>query len=634
MSNDLVNFVYDRTIDYIENRAQDNNIRYDYATYMSSGKWNNQEMGNVVDAIVAVAGERLRDCRGEREENNMINTTVANIVDAHAGYVAMSDRKLTDSVDDTTYHSLKKAAGVWEDILNELSGRGRGRGRERDSRSRDTGVGRRSVFAGSESVGQRRGVFDRDDREDTRAAGNGTFGGGMPVVNRSRVFDEPADKPEARFATQRPAFTPGARPFEEPVEKQPLRDNQEVQTDGPDTSLPRPYDNFTSNGEQWQLAHLSKFVWAASPKQLIRRAYDPDQEVRFLVKGVDGSIREEFVPMTADLTEESHVIRSSARPHRPRSQHERFDGDVVMPGADIDAVDLDAAENTYRCAVRAYLGEVDINNPFIREKAAYIGTLEEGILSAAGLASKHDNDVVATNAIQGTMMAADSATIKGLEAIGSISPSDSDLLVVQQRLKTLRGTMTENVMAYVDRHFTNEVNSALRDQFGMGSLSIDSFVEDFEALLGCKAFKKMGASYSAQFLSRTKIIMASLWYMVDADERMEYLDCGDLLVKSDEDCENYTKFRENVVVLFKPAAYVHVKANLDLFGMVTSEMRVPARTGQGADPTMADLLRGLYAIGRKTTGGGPIYMVTADNICVELVAASGARDIVGIRLAR
>ncbi|MCY1468614.1 hypothetical protein D9M68_17970 [compost metagenome] len=635
MSNELANFVYDRTIDYIENRAQDNQIRYDYASYMSSGNWNNQEMGNVVDAVVAVVGQRLRDARDQREENAMITSAVTNIVDAHAGYVAMSDRKLVDSVDDNTYHSLKKAAGVWEDILNELSGGGRGRGRGQDYRTRDSGVGRRSVFGGNEAVGQRRSVFDSSVRgSESRPAGNGTFGSGaIPVVHRSRVFDEPEAQVEARFPTQRAAFTPTARPFERRDEQQPLRDQREEPTDGPDLSSPRPYDNFWSNGENWQLAHLSKFVWATSAKQQTRRSYDPEQEVRFLVKGIDGTIREEFIPMTDDLTEESHVIRSSTRPHRPRNQLERFDGDVVMPGEDIDAIDLDAAENTYRCAVREFLGEVDINNPFIREKAAYIGSHEEGILSAAGLASKHANDVVSTNAIQGTMMAADPATIKGLEAIGSISPSDSDLLVIQQRLKTLRGTMAENVMAYVDRHFTNEVNSSLRDQFGLGTLSIDSFVEDFEDLVNCGAFKKMGTSYAAQFLQRTKVIMSSLWYMVDSEERLEYLDCGDLLPKSDEDDENYTKFRENVAVLFKPAAYVHVKVNLDKFGMVSSEMRVPQRTGQGADPTMADLLRSLYAIGRKTTGGGRIYMVTADNICVELVAASGARDIIGLRLA-
>ena len=129
-----------------------------------------------------------------------------------------------------------------------------------------------------------------------------------------------------------------------------------------------------------------------------------------------------------------------------------------------------------------------------------------------------------------------------------------------------------------------------------------------------------------------RIIMGSLWYMVDKKERLEYIDCGDLLMTADDDPADYVNFRENVVVVFKPHAFLHVKVNLDSFGMVTSEMRVPQRTGQGADPTMADLLCNLHAIGRKTSGGGHVYMVTADNICVELVPASGARDIIGLRL--
>lgn len=635
MSNNLADFVYDRVIDYIENRANDNQIRYDYASYMASSNWNNQEMGNVVDVVVTAVSDEIRGARNDREETNIINSAVVNVVDAHAGYVAMSDRKLMDSVDDGVYHSLKKAAGVWEDILNQLKGGGRGRGRGQDYRSRDNSPGRRSVFAGQEPVGQRRSIFDNNSRDEGGGrAGNGTFGGGgMPNVRTSRVFDEPADNAPvaARFTSQRGTAAPA--PAQTRNERQPLRDTPEqVEGDGPNMDLARPYDSFISNGETWQLAHLSKFVWSCSAKQQTRRSYNPEQEVRFLVKGVDGTIREEFIAMTEDLTEESHVIRSSTRPNRPRNTLDRFEGDVVMPGEDIDAIDLDAAENTYRCAVREFLGEVDVSNPFIREKAAYIGSVEEGVLSAAGLGAKHSNDVVATNAIQGTMMAADPATVSGLESLGAISPSDSDLLVVQQRLKSLRGVVTENVMTHIDRHYTTEVNSALRDQFGLGTLSIDSFTEDFEDLVNCSAFKKLGASYSSQFLARTKIIMASLWYMVDPGERMEFLDCGDLLTKSDDDAEDYTKFRENVVVLFKPAAYLHVKANLDLFGMVSGEMRVPQRTGQGADPAMADLLRNLYAIGRKTAGGGRIYMVTADNMCVELVAASGARDIVGLRL--
>lgn len=627
MPSKFADYVYDRAIDYIENRADDNDIRHDYAVYMSKGQWNNQEMGNLVDAIVVILDDQLRDVRSEREETNIIRTGIANIIDAHAGYIAMSDRRLVDSVDDNTYRSLKKAAGTWEDIIATIRGDSRGRGRD----VRQQSAGRRSVFDNSGGAGQRRDVFgSRDDGN--RPAGNGTFGRGtIPEVRTSRVFDE--DTRQQPIEQRRPSQRASGAELPSREERYALREEEpEVRDGGPDMSSPRPYDDFWSNGENWQLAHRSKWVWAVSAKQQTRRSYDPDQEVRFLVKGVDGTIREEFIQMTNDLSEESHVIRSSTRPNRPRNSLERFEGDVVMPGQDIDAVDLDAAANTYRCAAREFLGEVDTNNPVIREKAAYVANMEEAVLLAAANGAKVPNDVVSINCIQGTMLASDAATVAGLDAIGSISPSDGDLLTVQQRLKSLRGTMTENVMTYVDRHFTNEVNAALRDQFGLGTLSIDSFVEDFDALVKCGRFQKLGASYSAQFLSRTKIIMGSLWYMVDKKERLEYIDCGDLLMTADDDPADYVNFRENVVVVFKPHAFLHVKVNLDSFGMVTSEMRVPQRTGQGADPTMADLLCNLHAIGRKTSGGGHVYMVTADNICVELVPASGARDLIGLRL--
>jgi len=87
------------------------------------------------------------------------------------------------------------------------------------------------------------------------------------------------------------------------------------------------------------------------------------------------------------------------------------------------------------------------------------------------------------------------------------------------------------------------------------------------------------------------------------------------------------------VVLFRPMATIHVKIDADKFGLVTDVVRTPVRSGEGADPEMADLLTSLYAIGRKTTGAGHVYMVTADNICMELVPISGARNIVGIRMA-
>ena len=153
MPSKFADYVYDRAIDYIENRADDNDIRHDYAVYMSKGQWNNQEMGNLVDAIVVILDDQLRDVRSEREETNIIRTGIANIIDAHAGYIAMSDRRLVDSVDDNTYRSLKKAASTWEDIIATIRGDSRGRGRD----VRQQSAGRRSVFDNSGGAGQRRG---------------------------------------------------------------------------------------------------------------------------------------------------------------------------------------------------------------------------------------------------------------------------------------------------------------------------------------------------------------------------------------------------------------------------------------------------------------------------------------------
>ncbi|MNP26682.1 hypothetical protein D3C76_1195470 [compost metagenome] len=120
-------------------------------------------------------------------------------------------------------------------------------------------------------------------------------------------------------------------------------------------------------------------------------------------------------------------------------------------------------------------------------------------------------------------------------------------------------------------------------------------------------------------------------YLTEDDLREEFMECTDLLVQGENDPEAYTAFRKNMVVLFKPVAMIHIKLLAEQLGFVDQEVRVPRRTGEGADPTLCDTLNGLYAIGRKTAGAGRVYVVSADNLIFELVPISGARDIIGIR---
>lgn len=640
MSNDFVNFIYDRTVDYIENRAPDNELREAYANYMSKGNWNNNEMANVVEVIAVIAEDELRSCRSTREEEACIRDVVMTCVDANCGSFGLSDRTLANAVPDEVYTEMKRADAKWNDILNRLSGNTRGGGRNERSTSRSWGGGgggaSRSVFDRGNSYGERRSAFDRSEPREERAS-NSVFAG-RDVVGRSPVFDRHQDERDRAQAPARSAFaqTRERPPAPEPVRREePVRQaapvREEPKQEGPDMSQERPYDDFWMKGENWQIAHRSKFVWSWSPKQQTRRAYDPDQEVRFLVKGVDGQIREEFIQMTDDLVEEAHAIRAHQRPNRTRTTTERVEGDDLFEGKDLDVVDLDALHVTKYYAAKELLQELDITSPYISEQAISVATIEEAAVRVAGDATKNEGDVTATNNIMSVQLAGDPLSIKALESIKSIGVNEGDLLQLQKRLKSLRGTLAENVMNYLDKHFTQEVNSALGDQFGLAKPRIESFVEDFEDLLNCNTFKKQGQAYASQFLSRTRILLASMQYLTEDDLREEFLECTDLLQPGEGDPEAYTEFRKNMVVLFKPVAMVHIKLLAETLGFIDSEVRVPRRTGEGADPTMVDTLNGLYAIGRKTAGAGRVYVVSADNLIFELVPISGARDIIGIR---
>src|SRR5690606_19041363 len=102
----------------------------------------------------------------------------------------------------------------------------------------------------------------------------------------------------------------------------------------------------------------------------------------------------------------------------------------------------------------------------------------------------------------------------------------------------------------------------------------------------------------------------------------------DILPIAEEDPELYRQFREHTVVFFKPMAMVHAKLKAEELGLVDKTVRTPASTGSQA--ALAQTLVDLYAAGRDASATGHVYLMTADNLCFELVPISGARNIIGI----
>lgn len=636
MSN-LANYVLDRTIDYIENRARDNEVRDAYANYMSDSNWNNQEMAKVIDIICIFLDDEIGSCRDERDENALIKELVTTVVNANCGAFAISDRRISDNVPDNVYSDLKRADGLWFDMVGraEDAARGRNRGgrdrrdrddrnsRGRDQRGSDRG---RSVFDRSRAYGQSGTVFDRSEVDDQRQASNSVFSRSIEPAfeeranSRERDREERRPTPQQQPQSQRSGFT---------REPEPLRQEEQQ---GPDLSAKRPYDNFWMNGENWQIAYRSKFVWTSTAAQRARRTFNPYKEVAFLVKNADGVVREEFLPVTKDLEEEAHVIRSQNRPFMRRTTTGREDRDPASGGVDLDDIvglDHERMEDLAKKVPKLIAAEVLASFRASREQTTSVTTIEEAVVKASAEACKNDCDVNLSNNILSVQLPGDSRSNEALTSIKALASSDGDLLQLQRRLKSLRGTLVENVLQYIDRHFTTEVNTTLRDQFGMSTVKIGSFIEDFEDLLNCNTFAKEGPSFANQFLSRTRLLLGSLQYLVEADLREQFNDCADLIKPDDHESQEYKDYCNNLVILFKPLSVVHVRMVSSGLGFVDNVVRAPSRTGPDGD--LAELLSDLYNAGRELTGAGQVVLVTADNLVYELVPIGARREEIGIR---
>ena len=623
----LTNYVYERTVDYIRNSARQNGLRDEYDRYMGAQNYNNNEMQKLVDVIVILAEDALRGSRTEAEDRAIIADTIEAVVIANVAAFAMSDRRISDALPDDIFRDVQRAESDWRRACEKAVAISRG------------GSARPAGYQSSQARSALFGNVQRDNTSVFGSRSNSLFDRQEQAApaRSSSIWDTPNTR-----ATQQQAAAPTgqsdwpARSREEPARQAPVQQPaEEVRQNGPDMSKERPYDDFWLDGEHWQLAHKSNWQWSFSPKQQTRRTYDPDNEVCFLVKDKTGHVREEFLPVVDDLEEASHEIRVSNRPNS-RLVSEREEGDAFVVGNDIDAVDLDVLANTAAYVRKQHIAELEVDKPAIIDTPQTISTVREAAVRVAGEAVRNEADVVAVNNYIPVPMVADAKTLTALETITAISGSDSDLAILAKRLRSLRGVMAENVMDFIDEHFTNEVNAALRDQFGL-TVSIDSFVSDFDDLLECGTFKRLGSGAVAQFLSRTRALLATLQYVNDADSREELVDAMDILPRAEDSTEQaaqaFEDFRKTVAIMFKPMSVLHVKIDSDKFGMVGKEVRTPPRQGQHADVPLATALTSLYHIGRKTSGAGHVYVVTADNIMFELVPISGARDVVGIRLA-
>lgn len=613
------NYVYDRVIDYIEMNADRNPLRRAYARVMSRQNWNNREMGDLCEIIEVAAEEELdRNRRGD--ERDIIKSVIEELVTIHCGYFGVNDPEIRDAASDDVYDDMKRNAARWNGIVRSLSSGGRGH--RDDRRGGFNGYGSGVRQGATRSNGFSSGTRDRDPFGSSRP--NPLAGGGDGSSRRTASAWSTINEDDRRNeSTRTPSWERGQQHANEAATRHARGGDA---TDGPDMTKPRPYDDFVSKGERWQLAHVSEWEWVATPNQPMRRFYNPDQEVCFLVKDANNNIREEFLPVSDDLLEYAHEIRTISRPNAVR-QGTTGDPvvDALMPGSDPDALDIDGHRELTKRMYKNFL-KLDTQSVAVRPDLVTVSSDEEAVVVSVGEGIKHNTDVTVTTCYRAVLLPADEKTHQALETLNAVvSEPGSNLIRLQRTMSSLRGQMAENVLNYIDRHFTQRVNYALKHSFGMGSCQIDSFVDDFEDLFNLKRFQKLGQAYCKQLLERTRNIMLTLNYVVDEAGRLEVIDAMDTLPIEGTLCSEFEEYRKNVVVLFCPMVYLHVKAGSEIFGGVGSSTRTP-------EGELLSTLVDLYKHGFAQVKSPSVRMVTADNVCYDLVAISGARDLVGVRL--
>lgn len=647
MARTIEDAIWDKLIDNIQNDARTNDLRAEYDNVMGDRNYNNRDMTELHNHALKLVELGWDACRNAREEDKLIDDACQVAIDQHIGVWATSDKAIANAIDDDrVFRDLQSAAREFDAVEQEYDraqNRGRG-GRDDRGRGNDRG-GRNNTGLGYSQARVPLGRDDRSRRDDSGTRMTGGFGGGSR--SNSRDTRDRDDRPRENTRHQRDQVTSQRssspltrntqRQEEAPVERSNLQRHEPVDEvtqrgDGPDFSLDRPFDDFWDNNENWQLAHRSSFEWTWTPKQQFCRTYDPEVEVRFLVKDANGNVREEFLPMTDELSFAAHEIKALTRPNetrRIRSGNGR-DEEISLPGNDIDAVDLDKLAGQVEEARKTLISEMNLNSVYVSDSPAVCSTVRDGLIKATSDRLNTDKDVAAVQCMLAEVLPSSGKGMSELEQLSNLIGSDGDLATLQKRLITLRGKVDESVLDVIDRHYTAEVNHSLKHAFGFGGLDIDSFIEDFADLLAVIT-KRRNAGFTSQFLSRTRNLVVSLVIVNGLEERREVINAQDILPEAEEDKEAYTKFRDNAVVLLKPSPAVSINIDLDAFGLVTDEPRVATASGPGADKELRDTLVGLYAIGRRASASGRVRLITADNIELELVAIAGAKDVVGIR---
>lgn len=173
---DYMDDIQHNTIDVIQERAEDNELRIHYFNMMSADNWRNADFKELVlmiaDVIdIAIASRKFRDVR------DAVISVVEDVVSLHIGYTTDEFPELMRYVSRESERKIDNAVRMYEKYLDAVAVYRRNGNRvsnDRGSRERERGRGRDDVDYGSDRGGRDGPRRDRWERGAVRESVHGT----------------------------------------------------------------------------------------------------------------------------------------------------------------------------------------------------------------------------------------------------------------------------------------------------------------------------------------------------------------------------------------------------------------------------------------------------------------------------
>lgn len=505
---------------------QKGGLRDLYAEIMGQQNWRSDLFYDSIDIIANnfdSLADRL-DPSGRMDTGEIVDAIVDEYMTGHLATLVLGDRATSDRLDDRMYRDMEDAAADFKRIF----GGGRGRG---FLQQRSSSPGAYRTAPSSRDRADRRYSYSGQGRDHRSYTGSNRSysGGGRSFSGRgdTRVIagvdnvhsSSAREDEEVRRSSRREREEPlpeRERPVQEPVK------HQDELSDFIDFTKVKPLENFIRNGEEWQLAATANAQWIFGYAG-VNTFYDINEKLRYLVKGRDGKIREEFEM----IDDNNRYLQHEAAVSKGESQTYRSHVPIGKAATPDALIKYQKKENI---SLEDVLGRnvsliCDKMNEQAENSSMLIrGSLEEAVQTALIDLGRVSESVEAG---YGLYMVRDIVVLR-LDSARSeeqlMSLEDSvNLTDFHKRLETLQSSMDASLFNKVNRRISRLLDNSLRYQWQKPSKNGIDFVTDFPMIVEMLN-RSSDQGYVSELMTRTTYLIKLALQRVSPDQVSLVLD--------------------------------------------------------------------------------------------------------------